>query len=173
MRLIDLTQEIYEGMPVYKGHLETKVWQHHTFEDTAPNFDSEFAYQSLGITFTRGRTWRPNSHLALEMAMYAEHLRVEHGPLEEALYRAHFEDCVVGVVEHERRLIAVEDVDAQLDDRVEHVLEVVLRHHHAAHVHERVEARGVFLRALFLGAAALLELALESVQVALLVRETR
>jgi hypothetical protein len=38
-------------MPVYAGHLETKVWQHHRFEDTAPNFDSDFAYQSLGITF--------------------------------------------------------------------------------------------------------------------------
>ena len=51
MRIIDLSQEIYEGMPVYAGHLETKVWQHHRFEDTAPNFDSDFAYQSLGITF--------------------------------------------------------------------------------------------------------------------------
>ena len=50
MRLIDLSQEIYEGMPVYAGHLETKVWQHHTFADTAPNFDSDFAFQSLGIT---------------------------------------------------------------------------------------------------------------------------
>jgi kynurenine formamidase len=50
MRLIDLSQEIYEGMPVFAGHLETKVWQHHTFEDTAPKFDSDFAYQSLGIT---------------------------------------------------------------------------------------------------------------------------
>src|SRR3712207_9479657 len=49
VRLIDLSQEIYEGMPVYAGHLETKVWQHHTFDDTAPNFDSDFAYQSLGI----------------------------------------------------------------------------------------------------------------------------
>ena len=36
MRIIDLSQEIYEGMPVYAGHLETKVWQHHRFEDTAP-----------------------------------------------------------------------------------------------------------------------------------------
>src|SRR6202007_1969603 len=35
----------------YAGHLETKVWQHHRFEDTAKNFDSDFAYQSLGITF--------------------------------------------------------------------------------------------------------------------------
>jgi len=51
MRLVDLSQEIYEGMPVYKGHLETKVWQHHPFADTTPNFDSDFAYQSLGITF--------------------------------------------------------------------------------------------------------------------------
>jgi kynurenine formamidase len=50
MRLIDLSQEIYEGMPVYKGHLETKVWQHATFADTAPNFDSDFAFQSLGVT---------------------------------------------------------------------------------------------------------------------------
>lgn len=49
--LVDLSQEIYEGMPVYAGHLETKVWQHHTFEDTAPNFDSDFAYQSLGLQF--------------------------------------------------------------------------------------------------------------------------
>jgi kynurenine formamidase len=49
-RLVDLSQEIYQGMPVYAGHLETKVWQHHTFADTAPNFDSGFAYQSLGIT---------------------------------------------------------------------------------------------------------------------------
>ena len=49
-RIVDLSQEIYEGMPVYAGHLETKVWQHHTFADTAPNFDSDFAYQSLGIT---------------------------------------------------------------------------------------------------------------------------
>jgi kynurenine formamidase len=50
LRIVDLSQEIYEGMPVYAGHLETKVWQHHTFADTAPNFDSDFAFQSLGIT---------------------------------------------------------------------------------------------------------------------------
>lgn len=49
-RLVDLSQEIYEGMPVYAGHLETKIWQHHTHADTAPNFDSDFSYQSLGLT---------------------------------------------------------------------------------------------------------------------------
>ncbi len=48
-RIVDLSQEIYQGMPVYAGHLKTVVFQHHTFEDTAPNFDSGFAYQSLGL----------------------------------------------------------------------------------------------------------------------------
>src|SRR5919205_873386 len=27
-QLVDLSQEIYDGMPVYAGHLETKVWHH-------------------------------------------------------------------------------------------------------------------------------------------------
>ena len=54
-RIIDLSQEIYEGMPVYAGHLETKVWQHHRHEDTAPNFDSGFSYQSLGLHAVRSR----------------------------------------------------------------------------------------------------------------------
>lgn len=48
--IVDLSQEIYQGMPVYEGHLETVVWQHHRHEDTAPKFDSGFSYQSLGIT---------------------------------------------------------------------------------------------------------------------------
>lgn len=49
-RLVDLSQEIYQGMPVYAGHLETAIWQHHTHEETAPLFDSGWSYQSLGIT---------------------------------------------------------------------------------------------------------------------------
>jgi kynurenine formamidase len=48
-RLVDLSQEIYQGMPVYAGHQKTVVWQHHTFADTAPNFDSDFSYQSLSL----------------------------------------------------------------------------------------------------------------------------
>lgn len=47
--LVDLSQEIYQGMPVYAGHLKTVVFQHHTHEETAPNFDSDFSYQSLGL----------------------------------------------------------------------------------------------------------------------------
>jgi kynurenine formamidase len=48
-RIIDLSQEIYQGMPVYAGHLKTVVFQHHTHDDTAPNFDGGFSYQSLGL----------------------------------------------------------------------------------------------------------------------------
>jgi kynurenine formamidase len=48
-RIVDLSQEIYQGMPVYPGHLKTVVWQHHTHEETAPLFESEFSYQSLGL----------------------------------------------------------------------------------------------------------------------------
>lgn len=47
--LIDLSQEIYQGMPVYAGHLKTVIWQHHSHEDTAPLFDSDFSYQSSGL----------------------------------------------------------------------------------------------------------------------------
>jgi hypothetical protein len=48
-RLVDLSQEIYQGMPVYAGHLKTVIWQHHTHEDTAHKFDSGWSYQSLGL----------------------------------------------------------------------------------------------------------------------------
>lgn len=47
--------------------------------------------QSLGINYTRGRTYRPNSHLALEAAMYASELDIDDTPFQRALYRAHFE----------------------------------------------------------------------------------
>jgi kynurenine formamidase len=48
-RVVDLSQEIYQGMPVYTGHLKTVVWQHHSHEETGPLFESEFSYQSLGL----------------------------------------------------------------------------------------------------------------------------
>jgi kynurenine formamidase len=47
--LIDLSQDIYEGMQVYPGHLKTVTFQHATHEETAPRFDSGFSFQTLGI----------------------------------------------------------------------------------------------------------------------------
>ncbi|MFN8585000.1 MAG: DsbA family oxidoreductase [Dehalococcoidia bacterium] len=48
--------------------------------------------ERLGIHFTRGRTFRPNSHLALEAAMYASEAGIDDKPLHRALYKAHFDD---------------------------------------------------------------------------------
>lgn len=47
--LIDLSQEIYEGMMVYPGHSKTVLFQHATHEETADRFDSEFSFQTLGL----------------------------------------------------------------------------------------------------------------------------
>jgi kynurenine formamidase len=49
VRLIDLTQEIYQGMQVYPGHLKTVIWEHHTHEETVKNFEGGFSYQSRGL----------------------------------------------------------------------------------------------------------------------------
>ncbi|MDH5421421.1 MAG: cyclase family protein, partial [Acidimicrobiia bacterium] len=48
-RLIDLSQPIYETMKVYPGHLKTVTFQHVTHEETAPRFESEFSFQTLGF----------------------------------------------------------------------------------------------------------------------------
>jgi kynurenine formamidase len=48
-KIIDLTQEIYQGMPVYPGHQKTIIWTHHTHEDTAKNFEGGFSYQSRSL----------------------------------------------------------------------------------------------------------------------------
>jgi len=48
-KLIDLSQDIYEGMQVYPGHLKTVVFQHATHEETAPRFEGGFSFQTLGF----------------------------------------------------------------------------------------------------------------------------
>jgi kynurenine formamidase len=49
MRLIDLSQPIYEGMKVYPGHLKTVTFQHVTHEETAPRFTGGFSFQTWGF----------------------------------------------------------------------------------------------------------------------------
>jgi kynurenine formamidase len=51
-RLIDLSQEIYQGMFVYPGHLKTVVWEHHSHEETRKSFEGGFSYQSRGLLFS-------------------------------------------------------------------------------------------------------------------------
>jgi kynurenine formamidase len=49
MVLVDLSQDIYEGMKVYPGHLKTVQFEHATHEETAPRFDSGFSFQTTGF----------------------------------------------------------------------------------------------------------------------------
>ena len=51
-RLIDLTQEIYEGMVLWKGHPPTKIEVHATHESTAALFDPPYSYTAETITLT-------------------------------------------------------------------------------------------------------------------------
>jgi kynurenine formamidase len=49
MTLIDLSQEIYQGMNVYPGHLKTVVWEHASHAETAGNFEGGFSFRSSGL----------------------------------------------------------------------------------------------------------------------------
>jgi kynurenine formamidase len=49
MRLVDLSQDIFEGMKVYPGHLKTVTFQHVTHEETAPRFEGGFSFQTWGL----------------------------------------------------------------------------------------------------------------------------
>ena len=49
MEIIDLSQDIYQGMQVYPGHLKTVVFDHASHEDTAPRFEGGFSFQTKGF----------------------------------------------------------------------------------------------------------------------------
>lgn len=49
VRLVDLSQEIYQGMNVYPGHLKTVVWDVHSHEETKESFEGGFSYRSKGL----------------------------------------------------------------------------------------------------------------------------
>jgi len=48
-KLVDLSQDIYQEMKVYPGHLKTVVFSHVTHEETAPRFEGGFSFQTTGI----------------------------------------------------------------------------------------------------------------------------
>ncbi len=70
---------------------EGKSREPQTTADT-PKSALELRGEAVGITFRRGRTFTPNSHLALEAAEYA----IEHGhdsdAFHRALFKANFDD---------------------------------------------------------------------------------
>lgn len=48
-RIIDLSQEIYTGMPVYPGHLKTVIWTHLSHEERQRQLGTDFSYETRGI----------------------------------------------------------------------------------------------------------------------------
>jgi kynurenine formamidase len=48
-RLVDLSQEIFQGMGVYPGHLKTVIWEHHAHAETVKSFEGGFSYASRGL----------------------------------------------------------------------------------------------------------------------------
>ena len=47
--MVDLSQPIYQGMPVYAGHLPTVVFDYHRHADTLGKFESDFSYATKGL----------------------------------------------------------------------------------------------------------------------------
>jgi hypothetical protein len=56
-RLVDLSQEIYQGMGVYPGHLKTVVWDHATHAETIRLFEGGFStkagHAGVGLALVR------------------------------------------------------------------------------------------------------------------------
>jgi kynurenine formamidase len=50
-KIIDLSQEIYQEMPVYPGHLKTVVWTHISHEECQRQLGTGFSYETRGIMF--------------------------------------------------------------------------------------------------------------------------
>ena len=47
--IVDLSQPIYKGMPVYPGHLATVVFDYHTHAETLGKFKSDLSYATKGL----------------------------------------------------------------------------------------------------------------------------
>jgi kynurenine formamidase len=48
-RIVDLSQEIYQGMHVFQGHLKTVIFEHMTHEETVGRFQSDLSYATCGV----------------------------------------------------------------------------------------------------------------------------
>jgi kynurenine formamidase len=48
-RFVDLSQEIYQGMLVYPGHLKTVIFEHTSHAESGANFEGGFSYRANGL----------------------------------------------------------------------------------------------------------------------------
>jgi len=49
LKIIDLSAEIYTGMPVYPGHQRTVVWTHISHEEKRKELGTGFSYETMGM----------------------------------------------------------------------------------------------------------------------------
>ncbi|NQT58782.1 MAG: cyclase family protein [Bacteroidetes bacterium] len=48
-KAIDLTQEIYTGMPIFPGHLKSVVWEYLTHDECKNNMEDGYSYRTNGL----------------------------------------------------------------------------------------------------------------------------
>ena len=48
-KIVDISQEIYQGMPVYPGHFKTVLFTHVTHEETQRRLGTDFSYETMGL----------------------------------------------------------------------------------------------------------------------------
>jgi kynurenine formamidase len=72
VQIIDLSQDIYEGMKVYPGHLKTVQFEHATHEETAPRFEGGFSFQTTGFMLNDNGPTHVDSFSHLDPAPGAE-----------------------------------------------------------------------------------------------------
>jgi kynurenine formamidase len=80
MQIIDLSQDIYEGMKVYPGHLKTVQFEHATHEETEPRFEGGFSFQTTGFMLNDNGPTHVDSFSHLDPAEGAE--TIDQMPLE-------------------------------------------------------------------------------------------
>lgn len=52
MKIVDLTQDIYTGMPLYPGHLKTVVWEYMSHDEVRRLLGTGASYQTRGIVMS-------------------------------------------------------------------------------------------------------------------------
>ena len=65
-RLVDLSQEIFQGMGVYPGHLKTVVWDHATHEETLSRFPT-WQVDEREVELVRTSTVRGPVHVPIHL----------------------------------------------------------------------------------------------------------
>lgn len=110
-RLIDLSQDIYQGMQVYPGHLKTVIFQHATHEETAPRFEGGFSFQTMGILLNDNGPTHVDSFSHLDPDPAA--LTIDQMPLE-----LFYGEAICLDVSHKgpREDIEAEDLDRALEE---------------------------------------------------------